>query len=60
MGGRTFSVRSLMSGLGVPGGGDPSIVPRLGFAQLSVLVFPHARLILPLHSVLVRDPSSAL
>lgn len=37
LGGRTFSLSSLMSGLAVPGVGDPSIVPWLGFVQLSVL-----------------------
>lgn len=35
MGGGTFSLSSLVSGLGVPRGRDPSIVPWLGFVQLS-------------------------
>lgn len=34
---RTFSLSSLTSGLAVPGVGDPSIMPWLGFVQLSVL-----------------------
>lgn len=36
-GGKTSSLSSLVSGLGAPGGGDPSIVPWLGFVQLSML-----------------------